>query len=135
MKSIQDKAATLVQALPYLQRFAGETLVVKYGGHAMTDDDSAASFAEDLALLQSIGLRVIVVHGGGPQIKQMLERLGIESNFHKGYRVTDEETMDVVRMVLTGKVNQEIVSRINSRSANAIGLSGADGALRDGESR
>ena len=124
MKSIQEKAATLIEALPYLQKFAGETLVVKYGGHAMTNAASAESFAKDLALLQSIGLRVIVVHGGGPQIKTMLERLGIESTFHKGYRVTDEATMDVVRMVLTGKVNQEIVSRINCSGAKAVGLSG-----------
>ena len=129
MKSIQQKAATLVEALPYLQRFSGETLVVKYGGHAMTDEVSASSFANDLALLQSIGLKVIVVHGGGPQIKNMLERLGIESHFLKGYRVTDVHTMDVVRMVLTGKVNQDIVSRINSKGARAIGLSGADGTL------
>ena len=132
MKAIQQKAATLVEALPYLQRFAGETLVVKYGGHAMIDEASALSFAKDLALLQSIGLRVIVVHGGGPQIKQVLEQLGIESRFHKGYRITDDATMDVVRMVLTGKVNKDIVSRINSSGAKAMGVSGADGPLLQG---
>jgi acetylglutamate kinase len=132
MKSIQEKAATLVEALPYLQRFAGEVLVVKYGGHAMTDAASAQSFARDLVLLQSIGLRVIVVHGGGPQIQEMLNQLNIESRFFKGYRVTDAPTMKVVRMVLTGDVNQEIVSSINGASGQAIGLSGSDAGLLKG---
>ena len=113
MKSIQDKAATLIEALPYLQRFAGEILVVKYGGHAMSNLESAQSFARDLVLLQSIGLKVVVVHGGGPQIKSMLSQLSIESRFFNGYRVTDGQTMKIVRMVLTGEVNQEIVSRIS----------------------
>ena len=132
MKSIQEKAGTLVEALPYLQKFAGETLVIKYGGHAMTNAESAQSFARDLALLQSIGLKVVVVHGGGPQIGSMLNDLGIESQFVNGYRMTDEPTMSVVRMVLVGKVNQDIVSRINGQGGRAIGLSGADGLLLKG---
>lgn len=132
MKSIQQKAGTLVEALPYLQKFAGETLVIKYGGHAMTNAESAQSFARDLALLQSIGLNVVVVHGGGPQIGSMLNDLGIESQFLNGYRMTDEPTMSVVRMVLVGKVNQDIVSRINVQGGRAIGLSGADGLLLKG---
>jgi acetylglutamate kinase len=132
MKSIQDKAATLVEALPYLQRFSGEVLVVKYGGHAMTNVESAQSFARDLVLLQSIGLKVIVVHGGGPQIQEMLTQLNIESRFFKGYRVTDAQTMRVVRMVLTGEVNQEIVSRINRQKGQSIGLSGSDAGLLKG---
>ncbi len=132
MKSIQDKAATLVEALPYLQRFSGEILVVKYGGHAMTNVESAQSFARDLVLLQSIGLKVIVVHGGGPQIQEMLTQLNIESRFFKGYRVTDAQTMRVVRMVLTGEVNQGIVSRINRHKGQSIGLSGSDAGLLKG---
>lgn len=132
MKEIQNKAATLVEALPYLQRFSGEILVVKYGGHAMTDLASARSFARDLVLLQSIGMQVVVVHGGGPQIKEILERLSVETRFLNGYRVTDEPTMKIVRMVLSGDVNQEIVSRINQEGGKAIGLSGGDAGLLKG---
>ncbi|MGB0646006.1 MAG: acetylglutamate kinase [Bradymonadia bacterium] len=132
MKSIQDKAATLIEALPYLQRFAGEILVVKYGGHAMSNLESAQSFARDLVLLQSIGLKVVVVHGGGPQIKRMLSNLSMDSHFFNGYRVTDEQTMKIVRMVLTGEVNQEIVSRISQEGGQAIGLSGSDAKLLQG---
>ena len=129
LKALQDKAAVLVEALPYIQRFAGEVLVVKYGGHAMTNPEAASSFAQDVVLLHSIGLRVVVVHGGGPQIGEALADLGIETEFRHGYRVTDERTMKVVRRVLVGHVNQEIVSRVNRAGGRAIGLSGADGHL------
>jgi acetylglutamate kinase len=132
IQALQQKAATLIEALPYMRRFAGETLVVKYGGHAMSNVDAALSFAQDLVLLQSIGLKVVVVHGGGPQIQAMLDRVGITSTFKNGYRVTDEATMEIVRMVLVGKVNQEIVSRINKVGGRAVGLSGADGGLLRG---
>ena len=131
-QALQEKAAVLIEALPYIKRFAGETLVVKYGGHAMVDDEAAASFAADVTLLQSIGMRVVVVHGGGPQIKAALAMMGIESQFLSGYRVTDDETMKVVRMVLVGQVNQEVVARINQAGGRAVGLSGADGNLLKG---
>ena len=129
LKALQAKATVLIEALPYIQRFAGETLVVKYGGHAMTDAEAAVSFARDVALLRSVGINIVVVHGGGPQIKRVLDRLGISSEFKKGYRVTDETTMEVVRMVLVGTVDQEVVSRINQAGGRAVGLSGADGRL------
>lgn len=129
IKELQAKATVLIEALPYIQRFAGETLVVKYGGHAMTDPEAATSFARDVALLRSVGLNIVIVHGGGPQIKRALDRLGITSEFKKGYRVTDDATMEVVRMVLVGSVNQEVVSRINQAGGRAVGLSGADGRL------
>ncbi len=129
---LQEKAAVLIEALPYIQRFAGETLVVKYGGHAMTNPDAAASFAQDVTLLKSIGINVVVVHGGGPQIKRVLDRLGIESKFKAGMRVTDDITMEVVRMVLVGQVNQEVVAAINHAGGRAVGLSGADGNLLQG---
>ncbi len=129
IEALQAKAAVLVEALPYIQRFAGETLVVKYGGHAMTDPDAARSFAQEVVLLQAVGLHVIVVHGGGPQIGRILDRLGIQSSFKAGMRVTDEATMEIVRMVLVGQVNQEVVAAINHAGGRAIGLSGADGNL------
>ena len=129
LQALQAKADILIEALPYIRRFTGETLVVKYGGHAMTNPEAALSFAQDVTLLRSIGLRVVVVHGGGPQIQSMLDQLGIDSSFHNGYRVTDEQTMRVVRMVLVGQVNQEIVARINHAGGNSVGLSGADGNL------
>ena len=132
LEILQQKAATLIEALPYIQRFSGETLVVKYGGHAMTDAQAAESFAQDVTLLRSIGLKVVVVHGGGPQIQSMLDRVGLQSHFKNGYRVTDEATMDVVRMVLVGEVNQQVVSRINQFGGRAVGLSGADGRLLQG---
>ena len=132
LEALQAKAAVLIEALPYIQRFAGETLVVKYGGHAMTDPDAARGFAQDVTLLRSVGLKVVVVHGGGPQIKRVLDRFGIVSEFKKGYRVTDQPTMEVVRMVLVGTVNQEVVSRINQAGGRAVGLSGADGNLLRG---
>lgn len=132
LQDLQDKAAVLIEALPYIQRFAGATFVVKYGGHAMTDPAARRGFARDVTMLRSIGINVVVVHGGGPQIEEMLGRLGIESTFKGGMRVTDAATMEVVRMVLVGQVNQDIVALINQAGGRAVGLSGADGQLLTG---
>src|SRR4029077_13222494 len=123
------KAATLVEALPWLDRFHGETVVIKYGGHAMTEEHLRAGFAQDLVFLRHAGLRPVVVHGGGPQVTGHLDRLGIESVFTAGLRVTTEETIDVVRMVLNGKVNKDIVGLINRNGPYAVGLSGEDANL------
>ena len=123
------KAGTLIEALPWLDRFHGETVVIKYGGHAMTAEDLRAGFAQDLAFLKHAGLRPVVVHGGGPQVTGHLDRLGIESEFTAGLRVTTEETIDVVRMVLNGKVNKDIVGLINRYGPYAVGLSGEDANL------
>ena len=123
------KAATLIEALPWLDRFHGETVVIKYGGHAMTAEDLRAGFAQDLVFLKHAGLRPVVVHGGGPQVTGHLDRLGIESEFTAGLRVTTEETIDVVRMVLNGKVNKDIVGLINRYGPYAVGLSGEDANL------
>jgi acetylglutamate kinase len=125
--SANDKSAILVEALPYIRRFRGTTVVVKYGGNAMSEDLSL--FAEDVVLLHSVGIKVVVVHGGGPQIKAMLDKLGMESKFVDGLRVTDAETLDVVRMVLVGKVNRDIVGSINAHGPIAVGVSGEDAAL------
>jgi acetylglutamate kinase len=121
-----SKATVLHEALPYIRRFQNRTFVVKYGGHAMIDDALKESFAQDVCLLRYIGIRLVVVHGGGPQINKMLERVGIQSTFSGGLRVTDDETMDVVEMVLGGGVNQEIVGLICQHGGRAIGLSGKD---------
>jgi acetylglutamate kinase len=129
LKALQQKAAVLIEALPYIQNFAGETFVVKYGGHAMTNPEARVSFARDVVLLRSIGIKVVVVHGGGPQIKAMLDRLGVVSEFKGGMRVTDDATMEVVRMVLVGQVNQDIVALLNSAGGRAVGLSGTDANL------
>lgn len=126
---LQAKAAVLVEALPYMQRFQGETFVVKYGGHAMIDEGARASFARDVVLMRSIGINVIVVHGGGPMIKKTLARFGVESRFKDGLRVTDDATMEVVRMVLLGQVNPDVVALINQAGGRAVGLSGTDGNL------
>jgi acetylglutamate kinase len=123
------KAGTLIEALPWLDRFHGETVVIKYGGHAMTADELRAGFAQDLVFLKHAGLRPVVVHGGGPQVTGHLDRLGIESVFTAGLRVTTEETIDVVRMVLNGKVNKDIVGLINRNGPYAVGLSGEDANL------
>lgn len=123
------KAAVLAEALPYMRRYAGHTLVVKYGGHAMGDEAVGDSFARDVVLLKQVGINPIVVHGGGPQIAQMLRRLGIESRFVDGLRVTDRETMEVVEMVLAGTINKQLVSAINAEGGCAVGLSGKDGRL------
>lgn len=122
-------ANVLAEAMPYIQRFVGKTLVIKYGGNAMTDDKLKESFARDIVMLKLIGLNPIVVHGGGPQIGELLEQLKIESHFVNGMRVTDSKTMDVVEMVLGGAVNKEIVGLINSAGGKAIGLTGKDGDL------
>src|SRR6266702_4263341 len=121
------KAAVLAEALPYLRRYAGETILVKYGGHAMSENGDP--FARDIVLLKQVGINPIVVHGGGPQIGQMLQRLGIKSSFVDGLRVTDRETMEVVEMVLAGTINKQLVSAINGEGGCAIGLSGKDGGL------
>lgn len=124
-----EKARILIEALPYIRRFYQKTVVIKYGGHAMIADDLKESFAQDIVLMKYIGINPVVVHGGGPQIGQMLKRLGIKSDFRAGMRVTDSETMDIVEMVLAGKINKEIVSFINRHGGQAIGLSGKDGQL------
>ncbi|WP_347110647.1 acetylglutamate kinase [Paenarthrobacter sp. S56] len=129
MTAAQDKAATLIEALPWIQRFAGTTMVVKYGGNAMVNDELRRAFAEDIVFLHHVGIHPVVVHGGGPQINSMLSRLGIESEFKGGLRVTTPEAMDVVRMVLTGQVGRELVGLINSHGPYAVGMSGEDGGL------
>ncbi len=122
-------AATLSQALPYMQRYAGATVVIKLGGHAMGSDDAMASFARDVVLMQQVGLNPVVVHGGGPMINDMLARLDIKSEFVNGKRVTDQATMDVVEMVLSGKVNNRLVQAISAEGGKAVGLSGKDANL------
>ena len=122
-------AKTLSEALPYMRKFAGETFVVKYGGHAMGDHELSMQFARDIVLLKQVGINPVVVHGGGPQIGQMLERLKMQSTFIDGLRVTDKATVEVVEMVLAGTINKEIVSLINKAGGSAIGLSGKDGDL------
>jgi acetylglutamate kinase len=123
------KAETLTEALPYMQRYAGETFVVKYGGHAMGDPELAHDFAEDVVLLKAVGINPIVVHGGGPQIGAMLKASGIESHFIDGLRVTDAETAKIAEMVLSGAINKEIVSWIGKAGGRAVGLSGKDGRM------
>ena len=129
MKHANAIAGTLVEALPYLQRFADQTIVIKYGGNAMVEEELKASFAADITLLKQVGINAVVVHGGGPQIGKHLARIGKEAKFIDGMRVTDSETMDVVEMVLAGLVNKEIVGNINKAGGKAIGLSGKDGGL------
>jgi acetylglutamate kinase len=121
------KAETLTEALPYMQRYAGETFVVKYGGHAMGDPELARDFAEDVALMKAVGINPVVVHGGGPQIGAMLKLLGVETRFIDGLRVTDAETARIAEMVLSGSINKEIVSWIGQAGGRAVGLSGKDG--------
>lgn len=122
-------ADILIEALPYIRRFSGMTVVVKYGGHAMVDEQLKTDFARDVTLLKFIGLNPVVVHGGGPQINQVLDQMGIRSRFVRGMRLTDGPTMDVVEMVLGGKVNKGIVAQINQQGGRAVGLSGKDGGL------
>lgn len=123
------RAKILVEALPYIRTFSGKRILIKYGGSAMTQPQLKNDFAEDVALLSFVGMRPIIVHGGGPQIGELLKKIGKESRFVKGLRVTDEETMDVVEMVLVAKVNKDVVSLINFHGAKAVGLSGRDGGL------
>lgn len=132
--SLTPKAATQVaevlnEALPYIQRFHGKTIVIKYGGNAMIDEQLKQSFARDVVLMKLVGMNPVVVHGGGPQISQLLERVGKDSKFVDGMRVTDSETMDIVEMVLGGQVNKEIVNLINTHGGKAVGLSGKDGSM------
>lgn len=132
------KVATLVEALPYIRRFAGRTVVVKYGGNALagtSDHDALAVFAQDVVLMRLVGIRPVVVHGGGPQISEMMGRLGKQSEFRDGLRVTDAETVDIARMVLVGQVNPQIVSAINVHGNYAVGVSGEDGGLIRAETR
>ena len=124
-----DRAKVLIEALPYIQRFKNATIVIKYGGHAMVDEVLKKSFALDVILMKYVGLNPIVIHGGGPQISDLLKSLSIESQFIDGMRVTDKQTMDVVEMVLVGKVNKEIVALINQNGGQSVGLSGKDGHL------
>lgn len=129
LEELVNKAGVLVEALPYMRAFAGRNIVVKYGGAAMVDNGLKAGFARDITLLKHIGINPVVVHGGGPQIGKTLERMNIETQFVHGFRVTDEETINIVEMVLVGKVNKEIVSLINRQGGRAVGLSGKDGGL------
>lgn len=128
-ESASRVARVLIEALPYIQRFAGKTLVIKYGGNAMVDEDLKHGFARDVVLLKHVGMNPVVVHGGGPQIGKVLSQIGKESRFVDGLRVTDSETMDVVQMVLGGLVNKEIVNLINRFGGRAVGLTGKDGGL------
>lgn len=125
----RDFARVLSEALPYIQRFTGKTVVIKYGGNAMTEESLKRGFARDVVLLKLVGINPVVVHGGGPQIGKLLEQIGKQSEFIEGMRVTDRETMDVVEMVLGGLVNKEIVNLIHSHGGNAVGLTGKDGNL------
>jgi acetylglutamate kinase len=127
--SYYEKASILMEALPYIRRFYHQTMVIKYGGHAMVDEDLKTGFAKSMVLMKYIGLNPVVVHGGGPQIKKVLDQMNISSQFIQGVRVTDSQTMDVVEMVLGGKINKEIVHLINQQGGKAIGLSGKDGQL------
>ncbi len=136
--AVQDQmpsnvADVLIEALPYIRKFAGMTIVIKYGGHAMVDEQLREDFARDVTLLKFIGLNPVVVHGGGPQINQVLERMGMRPKFVRGMRMTDAPTMDVVEMVLGGKVNKSIVALINRHGGRAVGLSGKDGGLIQAE--
>jgi acetylglutamate kinase len=128
-KSMLAKAEVLIEALPYFQRYAGRTFVVKYGGHAMGDPEAARDFAEDIVLLKAVGINPVVVHGGGPQIGAMLKKLGVESEFVDGLRVTDKATAEIAEMVLSGGINKELVGWIAAAGGKAIGISGKDGGL------
>jgi len=129
MEKLIAKAEVLLDALPYIRRYSGKTMVIKYGGHAMVDEDLKQSFAQDIVLLKFVGINPVIVHGGGPQIGQLLKQLGIQSQFVRGMRVTDQQTMEVVEMVLVGKINKEIVNLMNHHGGRAVGLSGKDGGL------
>ncbi len=129
MNRLIKKANVLIEALPYIRTFRGKTVVVKYGGHAMTETALKERFAEDVVLLKYVGLNPVIVHGGGPQIDKMLTRLGIQAKFRHGVRITDDATMEIVEMVLAGKINMEIVELLNRHGGRAVGLSGKDGGL------
>jgi acetylglutamate kinase len=129
MESGLDRARILIEALPYIRKFYSQTVVIKYGGNAMVDEDLKKGFAQDIVLMKYVGLNPVIVHGGGPQIGELLNKLSIKTSFVSGHRVTDQQTMDVVEMVLAGKVNKEIVTTINQQGGQAVGLSGKDGHL------
>jgi acetylglutamate kinase len=129
MEDFISKAEVLMETLPYFRRFYGKTFLIKYGGHAMVDEELKESFAQDIVLLKYVGINPVIVHGGGPQIDQMLDKMGITSRYVRGMRVTDQETLDIVEMVLVGKVNKGIVNLINQHGGMAVGLSGKDGGL------
>ncbi len=129
MEKLLNRANILIEALPYIQKLNGKTIVIKYGGNAMTNPQQIQSIMQDITLLKYVGMNPIVVHGGGPEINKLLNIMQLESKFHKGLRITDEITMEVVQMVLTGKINKDIVSRINALGGKAIGLCGIDGGL------
>jgi acetylglutamate kinase len=129
IKNMMERADILLEALPYIKRFYNKTIVIKYGGHAMVDDELKDRFAQDIVMMKYIGINPVIVHGGGPQIGTLLKKLGKESKFIQGMRVTDEETMNIVEMVLVGTVNKEIVGLINRHGGSAVGLSGKDGNL------
>ncbi len=129
MKTLIDKAEVLIEALPYMRRFVNKTIVIKYGGHAMTEEELRASFAIDVVLLKHIGIRPVIVHGGGPQIGETMTRLGLKPQFVQGIRITDDPTMEVVEMVLGGRINQEIVQLVERGGARALGLTGKDGSM------
>ena len=133
MSSHAQQAQTLVEALPYIQKFTGKTIVIKYGGNAMISDELRKAVMSDIILLSLVGIRVVVVHGGGPEISAMLKKIGHESHFVDGLRYTDEETMDVVQSVLCGKVNKNLVAQLNRLGGQAIGLCGMDGAMFQAE--
>lgn len=133
MNEMIEKASVLVESLKYIKRFYGKTIVIKYGGHAMVDEELKNSFAKDIVLLKYVGFVPIIVHGGGPQIGEMLKKLNINSTFVSGMRVTDKETMNIVEMVLAGKVNKDIVNLVNKNGGRSIGLSGKDGELLKAE--
>ena len=133
IRKSMERADILLEALPYIQRFYNKTIVIKYGGHAMQDDELKESFARDVLMMKYIGINPVVVHGGGPQIGSYLKKIGKESRFIQGMRVTDEETMNIVEMVLVGLINKEIVALINRHGGRAVGLSGKDGNLIESE--
>jgi len=129
MESMIERARVLAEALPYIQRFDTKTMVVKYGGHAMMDPELKVSVIRDLVLMESVGMRVVIVHGGGPEITRLMKKMGMKPKFSNGQRVTDEETLSITEMVLDGKINGEIVNEINQAGGRAVGLSGKDGRL------
>lgn len=135
MQKLIEKAKVLIESLPYIQRFSGKTIVVKYGGNAMIEEDLKVGFALDIILMKHIGINPVVVHGGGPQIGEVMKKMGLEPRFVDGFRITDDETMSVVEMVLVGKVNKEIVNLINNQGGRAVGLGGKDGSLIRGKKR
>jgi acetylglutamate kinase len=135
LATAHDKAAILAEALPYIREFSGRTVVIKYGGHAMDDPTLADLFAQDVVLMRLVGMNPVVVHGGGPQISDLMRRLGKEPEFHDGLRVTDAETVDIARMALVGKVNRDIVASLNQHGSYAVGLSGEDAGLIQVEAR